>query len=72
MKVEYAVLPVTQYIVTRRYSGDAECGCEAKGEYNDERTAYEVAYALAKQESERCGYHPGDERITFPRAPHDD
>lgn len=68
MNVEYRVRPVTRYIVTRFYSNDADrsAGCETKGEFDSPTVAYEVGYALAKDEHQRLGYPLGDERIKYP------
>lgn len=68
MNVEYRVRPVTRYIVTRFYSDgpDRSGGCETKGEFDSATVAYEVGYALAKDEHQRLGYPPGDERIKYP------
>lgn len=74
MKIEYQVRPVTRYIVTRYHSDGEErgtCGCETKGEFNNEQVAYEVGYALCRDEHQRLGYPPGDERIQYPRHPYD-
>ena len=67
MKVEYRVRPVTRYIVTRYYADDSASGSEYKGEYDSPHIAYEVGYALAKEEHQRLGYPIGDERIQYPR-----
>ena len=74
MKIEYRVRPVTRYIVTRYEefeSGITESrvvggSCETRGEYDNERLAYEVGYALARADHERLGYPPGDMRIIYP------
>ena len=67
MKVEYRVRPVTRYIVTRYHEDEVGlAGCDFKGEYGSEEVAYEVGYALAKEEHQRLGYPPGDERIKYP------
>lgn len=74
MKVEYRVRAVTRYIVTRYFEGDRSgpfvgSGSEFKGEFDSERIAYEVGYALAKEEHQRLGYPIGDERIQYPVMP---
>jgi hypothetical protein len=68
MKVEYRVRPVTRYVVTRWHESDEgrTGGSESKGEYDSFEMAYEVAYALAKDEHDRLGYPPGDERVRYP------
>lgn len=67
-KLEYRVRPVTRYVVTRyeesasgRSGGSSQCG-----EYDNADIAHEVAYALCKQEHDRLGLPPGDERIQYP------
>lgn len=67
MQVEYRVRPVTRYIVTRYHSEGSLSGCETKGEYDSPEVAYQVGYALAKEEHHRLGYPIGDERIQYPR-----
>lgn len=74
MKVEYRVRAVTRYIVTRYYEESQGpdrglCGSEFKGEFDSDRVAYEVGYALAKEEHQRLGYPIGDERIQYPEFP---
>lgn len=73
--VEYRVRPVTRYIVTRFESERHDDGrvsacsndCRQLGpEYANEETAFEVAYALCKQEHERLGYPLADERVQYP------
>lgn len=72
--VEYRVRPVTRYAVTRyerQESDDGTTGSCAsvvgKGEFDSEHVAYEVGYALAKDEHGRLGYPVGDERIQYPK-----
>lgn len=68
-KVEYRVRPVTRYIVTRWEGEEGRNGPASRvvsSEYDNERTAYEVAYALCRVEHERLGYPPGDMRIIYP------
>lgn len=71
--VEYRVRPVTRYVVTRferQESDDGRSGtcanCVEKGEFDNAKTAYEVGYALAKDEHGRLGYLPDDPRIQYP------
>lgn len=66
MQVEYRVRPVTRYIVTRFHKTDNGGGVETKGEFDSPVVAYEVGYALAKEEHQRLGYPVGDERIQYP------
>ena len=65
-KIEYRVRPVMRYVVTRYSKGSNSVGSEVRGEYDNERVAYEVGYALCKAEHERLGWPPGDERIQYP------
>lgn len=69
-KVEFSVRPVTRYIVTRyEEGGDGPCGFAGSsvlGVFDNEITAYEVGYALAKAAHENLGWPPGDERIVYP------
>ena len=72
-KVEYRVKPITRFIVTRHVENTGEDvaslvpGTDQKGEYDNPDIAYEVAYALCKEEHERLGWEPGDERIQYPK-----
>jgi hypothetical protein len=70
-KIEYRVRPVTRYVVTRYHEKNdgksGECaGSEPKGEFDNPHIAYDVAYALAKDEHYRLGWVVGDERIKYP------
>lgn len=70
-KIEYRVRPVTRYVVTR-FHEDAEGktgGSSVKGEYDNADMAYEVGYALCKEEHERLNLPPADERIRYPQHP---
>lgn len=70
MKTEYKIRPVTRYVVTRYNEDDSgRASCTGKGEYDNADVAYEVGYALAKEEHERLGYPVGDMRIIYPRHP---
>lgn len=72
MKVEYRVRQVTRYVVTRWSKADDDTkshGASIKGEYDNEQIAYEVGYALAKEEHARLGYPLGDERVKYPANP---
>lgn len=70
-RIEYRVRPVTRYIVTRfhRNATNTVGGSVGKGEFDNPETAYAVAYALAREEHERLGYPPGDDRIQYPAPP---
>ena len=69
MQVEYRVRPVTRYIVTRFHQDELSGGVETKGEFDSPVVAYEVGYALAKEEHQRLGYPIADERIQYPKSP---
>lgn len=71
MKIEYKVRPVTRFVVTKYSEGIPVDGCaqsECKGEFDNPVVAYQVAYALAKEDQSRHGFDLGDERIIFPNA----
>lgn len=71
-KIEYRVIPINRYIVTR-YEADTNGegrGSEERGTYTSPDTAYEVAYALCKAEHERLGFALDDPRIRYPEHPH--
>lgn len=69
-KIEYRVRPVMRYIVTRWAGSDDQqqgSACsQVKGEYDNAEMAYNVGYALCKQEHEALGYPIGDTRIMYP------
>jgi hypothetical protein len=66
-ELEYRVVPVTRFIVTRFFMGPNSVGSVSdRGEYNNENVAHEVAYALCKKEHEDLGYDVGDMRIKYP------
>ena len=77
MLIEYKVRPITRYIVTRYEQGDVNehgncaAACSGHGEFDNERVAEEVAYALCKQEHDHLGWPVGDERIRYPRRSHE-
>jgi len=71
--IEYKLRPVTRYIVTRYEGSDnpnvARAGaCTIHGEFDNERIAYEVGYALAKADADRLGLPPGDMTVIFPAS----
>ena len=66
-KIEYRVVPVTRYVVTR-YEQTADGGSVGeRGEYGNNEIGFEVAYALCRAEHEALGWPVGDERIQYPR-----
>lgn len=64
--IEYRVRPITRYVVTRFESGENSVGSSTRGEYDNERTAYDVAYALCKAEHERLGFPLDSMEIIYP------
>jgi len=68
-KIEYRVRPVTRYVVTRLHRSDdgRQGGVETKGEYDNESIAFEVGYALCRQEHNFLGFPLDDERIVYPQ-----
>lgn len=66
MNIEYRVKPVTRYIVTRH---DGEATRQIGNEYDNAEVAYEVGYALARQDAERLGLSPGDMGVIYPEDP---
>lgn len=75
--IEYRVKRVERFIVTRHESKSGPEGDSAGstrqigGEHDNADVAYEVGYALARQEAENLGYAPGDDRMQYPRHPHE-
>lgn len=80
MLIEYRVKAVTRYIVTRYETSGPDIGDDGVargegsvrqigGEHNNAEVAYQVGYALARQEAETLGYGPGDDRLRYPRHP---
>jgi len=76
--IEYRIVPVTRYHITRFSKSLSPCrtgeltegiGSCGKGEYDNSNTAYEVAYALARADHERMGWPVGDDRIKYPEHP---
>ena len=72
--VEYRVVPINRYIVTRYELSTSERGdsggSDERGVYSNPDIAWEVAYALCKAEHERLGYPVDDPRIIYPTHPH--
>lgn len=75
--IEYRVKRVERFIVTRHESSDdPKAGSsnntrQIGGEHDNADVAYEVGYALARQEAENLGYGPGDDRMQYPRHPNE-
>lgn len=72
-EIEYRVVPVTRFIVTRHEREATDDGSQStagsssqRGEYDNAETAHAVGYALAKAEHEMNGWPPGDPRMTYP------
>jgi len=79
-KVEYRVREITRYVITRYEEGHDETieagpkswsGSSDKGQYDNKDVAWEVAYALCKNEHDQLGWPVGDNRIQYPRLSHD-
>lgn len=73
-KIEYRVLPITRYVVTRYEEGNDAAnalfaGSVQKGMYDNAHVAFEVAYALCSEEHRALGWGIGDERIVYPEDP---
>lgn len=77
-KIEYQVREVKRWIVTRFESLDHQHedgrtsysgGSSAFGEFDNEMCAYNVGYALCKEEHGRLGWPAGDGRIKYPEHP---
>lgn len=67
--IEYRVNEIRRFSVTRYARGPNSSGSVEKGEYSSPELAYEVAYALAKDEHNRLGWPIGDMRIKYPEDP---
>lgn len=73
---EFRVREVTRYIVTRydgvKHTNGTESGSSPRqlgNEFPSADTAYEVAYALARQEAEHRGLPPGSMGVIYPAHP---
>ncbi len=67
-KIEYRVIEVSRYVVTR-YCSDGNAGsCETKGEFDNWDMAYSVAYALCSHEHQELGYPHDSPHVTYPAA----
>lgn len=70
MKIEYRVRETTRYIVTRYEEDEPGSGSvRTVGEYPSAETAYDIAYALCREEHRRLEWPIDDERIQYPRHP---
>lgn len=69
VELEYRVVPITRYAVTRYTDNERGGSVEGRGEYNNSDVAHEVAYALCKLEHDKLGWEPGDMRILYPHKP---
>lgn len=69
-RVEYRIIEKPRYIVIRYEEGHGGKSVSERGTYDNPDIAWEVAYALCRQDHERMGYGPDDERIQYPRLPH--
>lgn len=68
-KVQYQVRLSSIYTVTRYSETATAAGSEPKGQFSNPQVAYEVAYALCREEHSRLGWDDMDERITYPQYP---
>lgn len=71
-KVEYRVRPVTRYIITRYYATENTGGVEQRGEFDNYRTAHDVAYALCKLDHDLAGTSRGDPGFQYPSFSEDE
>lgn len=76
--IEYKVRPVTRFMVTRfeasnsvDENGKANCGVGSRclGTFDSEEVAYNVAYSLARADSERLGLPPDSMEVIYPETP---
>lgn len=72
--LEYRVIPVTRYIVTKYESGMSENSdgttgrsVETIGEFQSEKLAYEVATKCCRDDHQNLGFPVGDERVKYPK-----
>ena len=65
-QLEYRVVKVDRYIVTRFTSNENGGSVQQRGEFDNSDVAHEVAYALCKREHEFLGWDMGDMRIQYP------
>ena len=68
-EIEYRVIPVTRFMVCRYEDTGQAGGSSTKGEFQNERGAYDVAYALCRAEHSKLGYPIDDPRIRYPEPP---
>ncbi len=67
--LEYRIVPVTRFIVTR-FRQDGKAGSSSQhGEFDNPDTAYAVAYALCQKEHGDLGWLADDARVQYPRHP---
>lgn len=69
MTIEYRVKRVERFVVTRHEQDEkATTGSTRQigGEHDNFEVAYEVGYALARQEAETLGLMPGDMGVIYP------
>lgn len=65
--IEYRVKPVTRYIVTRYESGGQSAGrATERGQFDNQKTAHDVAYAMCKLEHDIAGTTPDDPWFKYP------
>jgi hypothetical protein len=68
-KLEYRVVPVTRYVITRYVEqADGSAASSPRGEFDNADQAYETAYALCKLEHEHHTDIPAfDDRVQYPK-----
>lgn len=69
--IEYRVKPVVRYFVTRHETAEDGSGTLQNygSEYANGETAYEVGYALAREEAQRLGLPVGSPDLIYPQQP---
>ena len=63
--IEYRIIPITRYMVTRFEEGENCVGSESLGEFDNERKAYRVAEALKMKEERET-----EDTVRFADAEH--
>lgn len=69
MTIEYRIRRVERFIVTRHEDSESQTTGSVRQmgrEFDNFETAYEVGYALARQDQEKLGLMPGDDGVIFP------
>ena len=69
MKVEYRVKPITRYVVTRWHDSEGCGGVDTIGAYDNGEAAYQVAYALCREEHRKSGEPDLSVNFVYPSIP---